>query len=145
MSALRSAGEYVGPAPVVHPDNEMFWSALGRGDLELQRCAVCATVRFPVAPVCYHCGSSAAEWVGVPADGTVSAAIRIERATGDQVWATQVPFVAGQVDTASGIRLPGRIFCVCDGALEHGAEVIGGYLTASDGHGVLCFLHGCVA
>jgi uncharacterized OB-fold protein len=145
MNALKFVGDYVGPAPVVHPDNENYWLALGRGELELQHCSECGTVRFPVAPVCYHCGSLAAEWVQVPADGVVSAAIRVERATGDQVWASQVPFIAGQVDSASGIRLPGRIFCDCGGALEHGAEVSGGYLATGDGHGVLCFVHGCVA
>ncbi|MCU1414607.1 MAG: hypothetical protein JWN80_1947 [Microbacteriaceae bacterium] len=144
MTDLRPVGEYIGPAPVVHPDNENYWKALGRGTLQLQRCSSCGTVRFPVAPVCYHCGSQDDDWVDVAAGGSVSAAIRVERATGDSVWASQVPFIAGQVDTSSGIRLPGRIFCECGGALEHGATVEGGYLAAPGDYGVLCFVHGCV-
>ena len=145
MPTLTNEGKYAGPHPVIHPDNEDYWKAVGEGELKLQQCDNCQTIRFPLAPVCYKCGSMEAHWVPVPADGNVSAAIRIERATGDQLWAVQVPLIAGQVDLENGMRLPGRIFCACGEALEHGTPVTGSYQEVEGGYGVLCFTHRCAA
>lgn len=143
-TTLPRMGEYRGPAPVVHPESEAFWRGLGEGRLTLQRCARCATVRFPVAPLCWHCGALSHEWVPVATRGTVSAAVTVHRATGDQRWAAEVPFVTGQVDTADGHRLPGRVLdpegATPDPAPGHGTPVHAGYLEAPDGVGVLCFV-----
>jgi uncharacterized OB-fold protein len=143
MSTLTAVGAYTGPAPVVHPESEPFWRGLGEGHLRLQRCSDCATVRWPIAPVCHHCGGLGHEWTDVPVDGTVSAAIVIERATGDPVWAQAVPFITAMVDMADGRRLPGRVLCDCGRGTRHGEPVTGGYFSTDDGHGVLCFVHGC--
>jgi uncharacterized protein len=145
MNALANAGRYEGPALVVHPENEEFYRALGRGELRLQRCARCQVVRFPVAPVCYACPSFDFDWVQVPVDGHVSAAIIIHRATGDQAWAPAVPFVTAQVDMDGGWRLPGRVFCSCGAAERHGTPVRAAYLDAGSRLGVLCFVHDCPA
>jgi uncharacterized protein len=143
-TTLPRMGEYRGPAPVVHPESEAFWRGLGEGRLTLQRCARCATVRFPVAPLCWHCGALEHEWVPVATRGTVSAAVTVHRATGDQRWAAEVPFVTAQVDTADGHRLPGRVLdpdgATPDPAPGHGTPVHAGYLEAPDAVGVLCFV-----
>jgi hypothetical protein len=138
MSALRQAGEYRGPAPVVHPESEPYWRGLGQGRLQLQRCDSCQTVRFPIAPVCWNCGSLDHTWIDVPTAGTVATAVTIQRATGDQLWAQEVPFVTAQVDMAGGYRLPGRIIGADDP--KPGLAVEAAYLSANDGYGVLCFV-----
>ena len=140
MSDLRNVGEYRGPAPVVHPESEPFWRGLGEGELKLQHCAACNTIRFPIAPVCWNCGSLDHEWVAVPTDGTISAAVTVRRATGDQLWAKEVPFVTAQVDMEGGRRLPGRVICDPDADLKHGTPVQAAYLAAEGGYGVLCFV-----
>ncbi|GAA1857282.1 hypothetical protein GCM10009836_41930 [Pseudonocardia ailaonensis] len=109
MPTLTPAGQYRGPAPVVHPESEPFWRGLGEGRLELQKCNSCGTVRWPIAPVCWNCTSLDATWTPVATSGTVSAAVTVRRATGNQVWADVVPFVSAMVDMADGLRLPGRI------------------------------------
>jgi len=143
MATLAKAGEYIGPKPYVHPENETYWKSLATGELKLQQCEACHTIRFPIGPACFKCGSTDADWVPVSPNGTVSAAIRIERATGNQVWAQVVPFIAAQVDMEGGQRMPGRVICHCEQALNHGTPVTAAYLDAGDGLGVLCFVHGC--
>jgi uncharacterized OB-fold protein len=141
MSALRQVGEYRGPGPVVHPESEPFWRGLGEGRLELQRCDSCGTVRFPLAPVCWNCGSLDYTWAPVATEGTVSAAVTVHRATGNQLWAQEVPFVTAQVDMADGHRLPGRVVVPDPAAgVAAGTPVEAAYLTADDGIGVLCFV-----
>ncbi|KDA04874.1 hypothetical protein DC31_04380 [Microbacterium sp. CH12i] len=81
-------------------------------------------------------------WKEVVGNGNVAVAIRVERATGDPVWASQVPFISGLIDIAPGLRLPGRIFCNCGEVLTRGTAVAGSY-QPGDGFGVLCFTHDC--
>lgn len=138
MSALKNVGEYRGPEPVVHPESEPFWRGIGEGTLRLQQCGSCATIRFPVAPVCWNCGSLEYEWVPVPTTGAVSAAVTVRRATGDQLWAQEVPFVTAQVDMEGGHRLPGRV--IGAGEVGPGTPVEAAYLAAAHGYGVLCFV-----
>ena len=38
-------------------DDEFFWDAAAEGRLVIQRCADCATLRHPPAPMCGACGS----------------------------------------------------------------------------------------
>jgi uncharacterized OB-fold protein len=145
VNAIAKVGRYEGPAPVIHPENEEFYRSLGQGELRLQQCTQCHMVRFPVAPVCYACGSFNFAWVPVPVTGHVSAAITIHRATGDQAWAGAVPFVTAQVDMEGGRRMPGRVFCSCGAATKHGTAVRAAFLDAGSGLGVMCFVHDCPA
>jgi uncharacterized OB-fold protein len=143
MPSLSCAGEYRGPALVVHPETESFWRNLGQGELTLPKCSSCGLIRFPIAPVCYRCGSLAYDWVAVPGDGRVNVAVEMKRATGNPIWNGEVPFITGQIDMADGRRLPGRVLCDCGEATKHGESVTAAYLSADGGYGVLCFLHGC--
>lgn len=145
MTTLAAVGAYKGPAPVIHPESEPFWRGLGEGRLSLQQCESCRTVRWPVAPACFNCGSLDYEWTEVPGEGTVSAAIVIERATGDPVWSQEVPFITAMVDMADGRRLPGRVLCDCGRGHKHAEPVTAAYFSTEDGYGVLCFVHGCRA
>jgi uncharacterized OB-fold protein len=141
MPPLRQVGTYRGPAPVVHPESEPFWRGLGEGRLQLQRCDACGTIRFPIAPVCWNCGALEHTWTPVATTGTVSAAVTVRRATGNQVWAQEVPFVSAQVDMADGHRLPGRIVVADpDAGVTEGTPVEAAYLAAESGYGVLCFV-----
>jgi uncharacterized OB-fold protein len=140
MTSLHDAGDYRGPAPVVHPETEPHWRGLGAGELRLQRCLDCGTVRFPLAPVCWRCLSTDLEWVPVATTGTVSAAVTVVRATGDPLWADEVPYVTAQVDMEDGLRLPGRVMCEPGTVVDPGTPVEAAYLRAEDGVGVLCFV-----
>lgn len=140
MPALHHVGQYRGPEPVVHPESEPFWRGLGEGRLQLQRCDSCGTVRFPIAPVCWKCGDFGHTWTPVATEGLVSAAVTVRRATGNQMWAQEVPFVSAQVDMTDGLRLPGRVVCADpDAGIAAGTPVRAAYLATDGGYGVLCF------
>jgi uncharacterized OB-fold protein len=143
VTQTDAVGTYHGPALVIHPENETFWRSLRAGELRLQRCTSCGVVRFPLGPLCHKCGSFEYSWDPMPPEGTVSAAVVIHRATGDQHWAEEVPFLTGLVDMAEGLRLPGRIFCDCGEAEKHGTPVTAGHLDMGEDYGVLCFTHSC--
>lgn len=132
-----------GPGPVVHPENAGFWDSLNEGTLRLQRCSACQVVRFPVAPCCWHCLSIDYEWVEVEASGTVAASTNVMRATGNPVWQEAVPFLSGLVDTAAGVRLPGRILCRCGRAAAHGTPVRVVRIPTRTDQVVYAFEHDC--
>ncbi len=55
-----AAAGHVGdrPRPALGRDNAYFWEGVELGELRLQRCGGCATVRHPPQPVCDLCGSA---------------------------------------------------------------------------------------
>ncbi len=53
--------------PVRNQDTAFFWEGVDAGELRIQRCAACATLRHPPAPACPHCQSL--DWEAVTASG----------------------------------------------------------------------------
>jgi uncharacterized OB-fold protein len=49
-----------------------FWDAARAGELRLQRCSDCATLRYPVSDICPNCLSLGASWEQVSGDGEVT-------------------------------------------------------------------------
>ena len=47
-------------APTPDADDQYFWDGVARGELLLQRCAVCSALRQPPSPMCPGCSSL--EW-----------------------------------------------------------------------------------
>ena len=44
------------------PADKDFWACCAKGELRLQRCTQCRTLRYPVSPVCHECLSYDHEW-----------------------------------------------------------------------------------
>jgi len=57
------------PAPRGH-DNGWWWEALDRGELMIQKCSQCGTLRHPPRPMCHACRS--VDWEEQPSAGTGS-------------------------------------------------------------------------
>ena len=53
-----SSSPYKKQLPIIHPENAPYWESLKKHELRLQRCTECATLRYPVSPVCYQCMST---------------------------------------------------------------------------------------
>jgi uncharacterized OB-fold protein len=58
------------PDPVAELDRQ-FWAFVAAGELRVQRCAACATLRHPPGPVCATCGALDHEWAAVSGRGEV--------------------------------------------------------------------------
>jgi len=48
------------PRPAQTQDNAFFWEAVAAGELRIQRCTKCQTLRHPPGPMCPHCHTM--EW-----------------------------------------------------------------------------------
>ena len=53
--------------PGIDHGNQWFWEGVARHELLVQRCASCATLRYPSTPMCAHCQSL--EWEAQPVAG----------------------------------------------------------------------------
>jgi uncharacterized OB-fold protein len=50
------------PLPELDAETRPFWEAAMRGELVIQACSSCATLRHPPRPMCPRCQSLASEW-----------------------------------------------------------------------------------
>jgi len=57
----RPAGER--PRPATNDDSAFFWDGLRAGELRIQRCTACGTLRHPPRPGCAACGSLEWDWI----------------------------------------------------------------------------------
>ena len=55
------------PAPGISDDTRFYWEGARAGELRIQRCKACATLRHPPGPVCPQCHSF--DWDAVTASG----------------------------------------------------------------------------
>lgn len=65
--------------PACNDDSAPFWDGLRERRLRFQRCDDCGAARFPVAPVCPHCGARAFAWQPLGGSGTVHSWVRYHR------------------------------------------------------------------
>ncbi|MEA2318086.1 MAG: hypothetical protein QOD44_2275 [Solirubrobacteraceae bacterium] len=94
--------------PRVTRDNAPFFDGLAEGRLALQECGDCGRVRYPVAPVCPHCGGRALRWRELSGGGTVHSFIRYRRPYLPEFEAL-VPYIVLCVELDEGARLFGRL------------------------------------
>ena len=57
--------------PPIDDTNAGFWQAARRGELSVERCSDCETLRFPPRPMCPQCQSTGREWVPVSGLGSI--------------------------------------------------------------------------
>ena len=78
MSPVRSTlSTIAGPVdaallqPLRGPETAAFWDGTARGELLVQRCAACGTLRFPPGPLCPSCHSTRRGWQTVSGRGRI--------------------------------------------------------------------------
>jgi uncharacterized OB-fold protein len=55
------------PRPAMNRDTEFFWNGAAHGELLIQRCTACDTLRHPPRTMCGNCGSL--DWDTIPSSG----------------------------------------------------------------------------
>ncbi|MET8503832.1 bifunctional MaoC family dehydratase N-terminal/OB-fold nucleic acid binding domain-containing protein [Streptomyces sp. NPDC004787] len=90
------------PRPVVNRDNAGFWAGVAEHRLLVQRCADCATLRFPWLPGCNACGSRAWDTVEASGSGTVYSYVVMHH---PPFPAFDPPYAVGLVELAEGVRV----------------------------------------
>jgi uncharacterized OB-fold protein len=116
-----SAG-YPRPDPIA-ADEQQFWSFVAAGELRLQRCTRCGTLRHPPRPTCAACGSTTTDWVAAAGRGEVWASTVISPPTLPAFMA-QTPYVAVVVRLVEGVFMVGNISDVGTDEIAIGMPVV---------------------
>lgn len=106
--------------PVVNADNAFFWEGVARGELLLQHCAGCGTLRHPPRPMCPHCQSL--DWEARPASGRGSV-YSFAVSHNPQFPPFEYPFVTAVVSLEEGPRFVSNLVDVESAAVEIGMAV----------------------
>lgn len=99
------------PLPNVdYIDHKPFWEATRNRRIEVQKCAQCATLRFPPRPSCTKCGSLEHAWVELEGKATLFS-WTVTHVPMNPHFASAVPYAVGVVELAGGhgVRMLGRL------------------------------------
>jgi uncharacterized OB-fold protein len=83
-----------------------FWSYVEQGELRVQRCTGCKTLRYPPAAVCPECLAAEHEWTALSGQGTVVSWTVFHRA---YFPGLPVPYTVVSVRTDEGPLLIGNL------------------------------------
>lgn len=88
--------------PVITADSAFFWDGAAEGELRLQRCGECHTLRHPPGPACPGCGSFKQEYAKAVGTGTVHSFVVHHH---PPVPGRRAPYVVALVDLPEGVRV----------------------------------------
>ena len=98
------------PARVVRPmislDTAFFWEGTAAGELRVQRCPSCGTLRHPPGPMCPSCGADKPDYVVASGLGEVFSYVVHHH---PQVPGKTLPFVVALVELEEGVRMLGEL------------------------------------
>jgi 3-oxo-4,17-pregnadiene-20-carboxyl-CoA hydratase alpha subunit len=94
------------PRPAISKDTEFFWDGARNGELLIQRCASCKTLRHPARPMCGKCGSL--DWDTVRSGGRGEVYSFVVHHY-PPVPGFEVPFVVALIELEEGTRVVSNI------------------------------------
>jgi uncharacterized OB-fold protein len=80
------------PLPMPDKDSAPYWEGLAAGELRVQRCSGCGTLRWPARAICNRCYSFDADWVAMSGRGTIKSWIRTHQRF-HPAFAEDLPYV----------------------------------------------------
>ena len=108
------------PKPAQSADTSFFWEGARRGELLIQRCTSCGTLRHPPGPGCASCGSLDWDTVRASGKGTVfSYAVHHY----PPIPGFDYPLLVGLIELDEGVRLISNIAGIDPGDVEIGMDV----------------------
>jgi len=113
-----TAGEVL--RPVVTADTAFFWEGTARGELRIQRCRGCGTLRHPPGPMCPACGAGKLEYLLAAGTGEVYSYVVHHH---PPVPGHQAPFVVALVQLTEGVRMVGELLGVDPDGVRVGMPV----------------------
>ncbi|MDQ4084280.1 MAG: OB-fold domain-containing protein [Actinomycetota bacterium] len=114
-----AAGQVLRPA--VNRDTAFFWEGTGRGELRIQRCDACGSLRHPPGPLCTRCGSTDRGHVVASGRGTVYSYVVHHH---PPVPGKALPLVIVLVELEEGVRMLGELLDADPDAVRIGQPVL---------------------
>jgi uncharacterized OB-fold protein/acyl dehydratase len=115
--------------PLISPDTAFFWAGTVAGELRIQNCADCGTLRHPPGPMCLACGSPDAKYVVAAGTGEVFSYIVHHH---PPVPGKRLPMVLALVELPEGVRVLGEIVGADPAAVSVGMPVEAEFLRVDD-------------
>jgi 3-oxo-4,17-pregnadiene-20-carboxyl-CoA hydratase alpha subunit len=106
--------------PPVSPDTTFFWDGTAAGELRIQRCGRCGTLRHPPGPLCRACGGAAPGYTVAAGTGEVYSYVVHHH---PPVPGRRLPIVVALVTLAEGVRMVGELLDVPPGRVRIGLPV----------------------
>lgn len=92
--------------PPLGHDNQWWWEGVAAGELRIQRCKECGTLRHPPRPMCGRCQSLAWDWIVSQGAGTVHSYVVLHH---PPVPGYEYPLPVALVDLDEGTRLVANV------------------------------------
>jgi len=92
--------------PMMNRDSQFFWDGTALGELRLQKCNACGSLRFPPGPSCPDCGAFDRGHVVASGRGTVFSCI-VHRHP--PVPGKELPILIVLVELEEGLRMLGEL------------------------------------
>jgi uncharacterized OB-fold protein len=105
-SAPVGATEAYPLAPVISQDTAFFWSGLRIGELRIQRCVTCGSLRHPPGPLCPLCHSTDRDHLVASGTGEIYSYVVHHH---PPVPGKKAPFVVAVVALPEGVRMVGNV------------------------------------
>ena len=106
--------------PPLGHDNQWWWDGIAAGELRIQRCKDCGTLRHPPRPMCGKCQSIAWDWAVSKGAGSVYSYVVLHH---PPVPGYEYPLPVVLVDLDEGTRLVANIAGCTPGEIRIGMRV----------------------
>jgi uncharacterized OB-fold protein len=106
--------------PVISLDTAFFWEGTAAGELRVQRCPACGTLRHPPGPMCPSCGGDKPDYIVASGRGEVFSYVVHHH---PPVPGKQLPIVIALVELEEGVRMLGELVDADPARVEIGMPV----------------------
>lgn len=114
--------QIVRPIPQITPELRPFFEASKQGQLVVQKCANCGTLRFPPRRMCSNCLSREAGWTPVSGEGEVYSFIIMHRVY-HPAFANQVPYAVAMIKLKEGAKMISNVIGINPHEIKCGMPV----------------------
>ena len=115
--------------PFVSPDTEFFWAGTAAGELRIQRCDGCGTLRHPPGPRCPSCGTMSAGYVVAAGTGEVYSYVVHHH---PPVPGKKLPITIALVQLPEGVRMVGELLGARPDTVRIGLPVRAEFVRVDD-------------
>jgi len=92
--------------PMISLDTAFFWEGTKVGELRIQRCPECGTLRHPPGPMCPSCGAEKPDYILASGRGEIFSYVVHHHPA---VPGKQLPIVIALVELDEGVRMLGEL------------------------------------
>ena len=128
-AVVGEGGDALVLRPMVNRDTEFFWEGTRRGELRIQRCGSCETLRHPPGPMCPSCHATEPSYIVATGRGTVYSYV-VHRHP--PLPGRELPIVLALVELEEGVRMVGELLDVSPDEVEIGAAVAVSMMRVDD-------------